>query len=1557
MRVFLKKTVAYVLAFVMVFSLSSVSFAGDNMTITLKGGTLTKGSQIVVPVTVSNNKGIGAADLQIIYDSKNLKIKNITADYSDIDGSTKYGLLFGFTPNSENGKVTWAKAYANSQNGELFWIVFETQDNVMNGKYSISMTHITDNSNNMFSDGESHEILDSDVTVNPATITVTGGTDPVATTIDIAGGPENSTAAVPTKSNKSTALTAFTATVKDQQGGVMNNAPVTWSIENAPEGVSINGSTGVVTVTNKASAGDITVKATSGSASKTVALNITKDASVVDSIEIFKDGAAVSGSTTITIPTGSTANSSTFTAKVYDQYGEDITSKSGAVTWTLPTESITGVTVSDHSEGGKNVSVSSDTTDNASFTIKATVGEKSSEITVNLKAISVTWPTVKTKNAVYGNAWGDIITLSGGSASLDGQAVSGNFSVRESGTKPEAGSQTYTIVFNSNDNKYTVEKSESTNIEQRTATLSWSGDSSLTYDGSAKNVTAAVSNLVSGDTCNVTVTGGTETAAGSHTATANALSNTNYKLPASASKSYTIAPADYTVTLNNTAVSVKEGTGSTEFLPEASAKGVGSEVPTGTLKYYTDENRSTEVTADAISKMSIGTHKLYWKFTLGTDDVNANYVSTPKTGEITLNITDGDPQNITISGVPESITYGDNAFKLTADVKTTGGAEAEDHGSITWASSDSSVVAVDSTGNVTVKGAGSATVTAKAARVAGKYAAGEKTASITVKPKTVGITWSGYENLTYDNTEKNVTALVTAGDLVSGDTCTVTVTGGQETNAGTYTATAASLSNANYSLPTAVTQEYTIAKASRGAITVTPAEIELTPVSKNQQLTVSAANDLDKSFAAAVSYSSNNTKAVSVNATGLVNALANGIATVTVKVAATTNYTEASETVTVTSVTEPITAVGVSGEENDKLTAELSGTNIIVSGIAASESTVTVTYTKADNSTGTVELTYSDGKFSGTPIELNGVTYTIQTTDLITLPGEVTVEAGQNDVPEVDLPNVSDAAKLAAQNAAKSVKSGNLIAAASGIVSEIAAKAESLIAGSDKIAEEDRDKYEVKIEIYTKIEVKGAALDNTENKKLKLDITPMYNVNAVLKSGETGDDNIALQQEKKIDNSKLTAAVNIEFTLPSEFVSSTTDRLFANHYASDGSNILERLRVGLTEENGSFKASMKARSFSEFEFEVDSRAVDITYKFTDGTEQTVTYDSADIGTSLPSDSKDGYTFKGWAASQDAAEAAYTGTLTDAYLTALTTDGATKAELYPVFTNKTYYTTSPGGGGGSSVITYKVVIDTCENGSVTADKKSAEAAKTVTLTAVPDSGYAVSSITVTDAEGKAVDVTKSSDNIYTFNMPKSNVTVKAEFKTSDGITDEVKEPADVFNDVSKSDWFYDAVNYALEKGYFKGMSETVFAPKTSITRAQFVQVLSNISGADLTAYTTSSFNDVEIGTWYQPAVEWAYKNSVVSGIGDGRFGPNVTITREQMAKMLRSYLASTGADVSNTDNAKLDSFSDASQVSDWAKESLAWAVNSGVINGTGSGVAAKSTATRAQTCQILMNYFK
>lgn len=171
------------------------------------------------------------------------------------------------------------------------------------------------------------------------------------------------------------------------------------------------------------------------------------------------------------------------------------------------------------------------------------------------------------------------------------------------------------------------------------------------------------------------------------------------------------------------------------------------------------------------------------------------------------------------------------------------------------------------------------------------------------------------------------------------------------------------------------------------------------------------------------------------------------------------------------------------------------------------------------------------------------------------------------------------------------------------------------------------------------------------------------------------------------------------------------------------------------------------------------------------------------------------------------------------------------------------------------------------------------------------------------------------------------------------------------DATKDAWCYNYVMNAYERGIVKGYGDRTFGKNDPTTRSQIVQILYNRFGEN--SGVSSNFSDIAGNEWFAKAVAWAAQNGVVSGYPDGRFGPEDTLTREQMVVVLYNHAGKPKAD-----HAILVQYSDRDKVSAYAKDAFAWAVKNGIVNGTSdSTISPTGCATRAQMTVIFMRYIE
>jgi len=176
------------------------------------------------------------------------------------------------------------------------------------------------------------------------------------------------------------------------------------------------------------------------------------------------------------------------------------------------------------------------------------------------------------------------------------------------------------------------------------------------------------------------------------------------------------------------------------------------------------------------------------------------------------------------------------------------------------------------------------------------------------------------------------------------------------------------------------------------------------------------------------------------------------------------------------------------------------------------------------------------------------------------------------------------------------------------------------------------------------------------------------------------------------------------------------------------------------------------------------------------------------------------------------------------------------------------------------------------------------------------------------------------------------------------------PTLAFTDIN-GHWVAEHINFVVSRGIMAGVSETIFAPNTFITRGMFITMLGRVSEADVSNYTTGSFTDVSADSYYAPYIEWAVENKIVSGTGDNKFLPESTITREDMAVMIINYAKALNY---NLPVALAEfSFTDANSISSYAKDAVTDVQQAGIIVGKDGGIFdPKGNLTRAEAATVV-----
>ena len=251
----------------------------------------------------------------------------------------------------------------------------------------------------------------------------------------------------------------------------------------------------------------------------------------------------------------------------------------------------------------------------------------------------------------------------------------------------------------------------------------------------------------------------------------------------------------------------------------------------------------------------------------------------------------------------------------------------------------------------------------------------------------------------------------------------------------------------------------------------------------------------------------------------------------------------------------------------------------------------------------------------------------------------------------------------------------------------------------------------------------------------------------------------------------------------------------------------------------------------------------------------------------------------------------------------------------------------------------VSVPSTPNGTMTVNPSTASKGETVTITTKPSEGYELGSIEVLDKNGDSLKLKDLGSGKYSFVMPDGKVSVEAEF---------VKTAATSFVDVPANAYFADAVKWAVDKGITNGLSDTMFGPYESCTRAQIVTFLWRAAGSP-EPKTASSFTDVPANAYYAKAVAWAVENGITNGMTETTFAPDATCTRGQSVTFLYRALKGTASGSTNFTDVKSDAF---------YADAINWAVANNVTNGTSNTTfSPNADCTRAEIVTFLYRAYQ
>ena len=511
------------------------------------------------------------------------------------------------------------------------------------------------------------------------------------------------------------------------------------------------------------------------------------------------------------------------------------------------------------------------------------------------------------------------------------------------------------------------------------------------------------------------------------------------------------------------------------------------------------------------------------------------------------------------------------------------------------------------------------------------------------------------------------------------------------------------------------------------------------------------------------------------------------------------------------------------------------------------------------------------------------------------------------------------------------------VAADETITSAAQSAANSLNNSSDKDTLIEKGKTELspsagqEVTLYTQTYLNIEATDLTKDEStvtsITLNITPMMQVvastainSADVELGETGKNAVVVKEAAPLT---IRNASEITVTLPNNFASQT---VYVKHQASNGGTYFYQATA---DENGTVTFT-STHGFSPFTFSLNNEAVAVVDR--------IGYASFQEAVNAAADNDMVEVLKNDNLTATVSGSSRTITVKNSTGSSITVTLNGQAMTIASGSTQDYTYTRPSSGGGSSVTTYAISTPSkVSNGTIKVSPTRASKGTTVTITVTPDEGYELAKLTVTDKDGDTVKLTDKGNGKYTFTMPASAVEVEVSFQEI------VIEPGNPFVDVSTSDYYYDAVLWAVENGVTNGTSATTFGPNMAVSRAQMVTFLWRAHGSPK-ATGTNPFTDVSTSDYYYDAVLWAVANGVTNGTSATTFSPDMAVTRAQAVTF--QWRAAGSPVVSGS------SFGDVATDAYYVN-AVTWAVANGITNGTGGNTFSPDVVvSRAQAVTFL-----
>lgn len=1342
----------------------------------------------------------------------------------------------------------------------------------------------------------------------------------------------------------------FSIYVWDQYGVEMADPDVKWKLSPSDvPGVSLSNN-GLLTITNDAKNSSIdttgaqfTINAYCGELGP-VATDVTvkRADSVATSVAIYK-GEEVVTSDSITVPTGDISNTVTYTAKVFDQYGTEITNAS--VTWNTEGSVPSGVTVANDT-----VTVQKGAT-TGSFTLKAASGNIKTPLTVNVVTIAFTGQDTAVSavdSPIYGMTWGEIIKVNDSaiSAKVGETQVEGTYSVENADTIPDAGNSVeYRVIFTSNDGNYVgVEVARGTvEIAQKPVTVSGITANDKVYDGTTvaelNTYSASIGGKVGNDDVTIDVANATGTFDTKNVGTGKTVTITDITLGGNDAGNYTLSSDSATTTADITAKELTANVSSVSVTKEydgTTAAGTvnGTASVTGTVG---GETVTVNVSAGEYADKNVGTDKTV-TLTLSLSGDNAsNYTLSNTTVEIYN-------AEISAKDVTKSEDFAQNVVVgvgTFTEPKFTGIGGEEVTGTVTYSydgktSYDEIVNALKS-----LSEGQTATIGYSFTPTDSNYT-GTITGTITVTMVDIVFTVDG-EPATADN------AVTIKDNPTYGDTWSEIVTikeddivatlSGETLYGGTYSLNVSDM-------PDAGGQDYTVRYTYEGKTydvcsgTVTVAR---------RALTITGIGAEDKEY--------NGTTAATVTGTATLKGLV-GTDTFTVSNGTAAFASKDAGTQTVTFTGFSITGEGADNytlTQPDSVTATISPKSVTIENVAVSDKTydgnrdatiansgtisgiissdnVTIqsgtgTFASADVGTG-ITVTFSSFSLSGddagnytlsaqpasTTANITKANYT-GTPNTVTVNVLIKQDAAQTGSVSID----QFFQTIPAGAAITGVTSTNDNVIDDTVISEDG-KEITYTSKANLTTEDAKDTYTVTIETknYNDIE---ATLTFTTVAKTPVNISGV----SVTGAGKTYDGKAVSYTGTPA--AKTNDGTTVAVTGTYSYVWQKADGTVLASAPKDAGIY----KLVITLDDPAYIGS------AEVSFTIAKAKITITAEDAE----------AYTGSDMP---KLSYTVTGLATGEKLAKEPSVSCAADmkkagSYVIAVSGAEVPNTNNYEETITYVSGTLEVKNRPVNIGPTYDIKVLDSAHGTVRASLGNASEGSTIRLTVTPDEGYSLANLIVRDERGRRIDVAKSG-GVYRFVMPAGDVTIEAVFAQGTTVLP--------FTDVSTYDWFYEYVKYVYDNGIMDGIDVGVFGPGITTTRAMLVTMLYRVAGEPYVS-GTNDFADVAANTWYTDAVTWASKNGIVTGVDVGVFNPNGAITREQLATILYRYAEYVGEDVSA--RASLSRFTDTGSISAYARDAMSWAVAEGILDGrTATELAPTGECTRAEVATMIARAF-